>query len=77
MFHTQEELYLEFIPCTSQQHEILKAHLPKILDAVTDPDRLANYLSSVDLISGPVSHSVLNTQSLSRYDKAYRMLEEF
>ena len=57
MFHTQEKLYLEFIPCTSQQHEILKGTL-EILDAVTDPDGLVNDLSSVDLISGPVADTV-------------------
>ena len=63
---------------TSQPHEILKAYLSyKILDAVTEPDRLANHLSSVHLISGPVADSVLNTPGLSRYDKASRLLEEF
>ena len=62
---------------TSQPHEILRAYLSKILDAVTEPDRLANDLSSVDLISGPVANSVLSTPSLSRYDKASRLLEEF
>ena len=53
------------------------AHLSKILDAVTEPDRLANDLSSADLISGHVAESVLTTPSLSRYDKASRLLEEF
>ena len=62
---------------TSQPHEILKAYLSKILDAVTEPDRLANDLSPVDLISGHVADSVLNTPSLSQYDKASRLLEEF
>ena len=62
---------------SSQPHEILKAHLSKILDAVTEPDRLANDLSSADLISGHVADSVLNTPTLSRYDKASRLLEEF
>ena len=62
---------------TSQPHEILKAYLSKILNAVTEPDRLANDLSSVDLISGPVTDSVLSTPSLSRYDKTSRLLEEF
>ena len=42
-----------------------------------EPDRLANDLSSVDLVSGPVANSVLSTPSLSRYDKASRLLEEF
>ena len=49
----------------------------EILDAVTDPDRLVNDLSSVDLISGPVADTVWNTPSLSRYDKDSRLLEEF
>ena len=62
---------------TSQPHEILKAHLSKILDAVTEPDRLANDRPSVDLISSHVADFVLNTPSLSRYDKASRLLEEF
>ena len=50
---------------TSQPHEIRKGHLSKILDAITEPDRLANDLSSVHLISGPVADSVLNTPGLS------------
>ena len=54
---------------TSQPHEIRKAHLSKILDAITEPDRLSNNLSSVHLISGPVADSVLNTPGLSRYEK--------
>ena len=49
----------------------------EILDAVTDPDRLVNDLSSVDLISGPVADTVWNTPSLSRYDKDSTLLEEF
>ena len=61
----QEDLYLEFILLLNHMHEILKAHLSKILDAVTEPDRLANDLSSVHLISGPVADSVLNTPGLS------------
>ena len=55
---------------SSQPHEILKAYLSKILNAVTEPDRLANDLSSVDLILGHIAHSVLITPTLSRYDKA-------
>ena len=58
-------------------HRKFSRYLSKILDAITHPDRLANDLSYVDLISSPVGDSVLNTPSLSRYDKASGLLEEF
>ena len=77
LFHTQEYMHVFGVYSTSQPHEILKAHLSKILDAVTEPYWLANDLSSVDLISGPVADYVLNTLGLSRYNKASRLLEEY
>ena len=48
-FYTQVELELQFV----------------ILDAVTEPDRIANDMSSVDLTSGCVAKfSFKHTQSL-------------
>ena len=70
------DLLLHFLLLFYTQ-EILKAYLSKILDAITHLNRLANDLSYVDLISGPDGDSVLNTLSLSRYDKASGLLEEF
>ena len=55
----------------------MKSHLPKLLEATTDPDRLANDMSAVDLISGSIKAKVLTTSGLSNYDKASALLEEF
>lgn len=62
---------------TSSPHNIVKSHLPKILEATTDPDRLANDMSAVDLISGSIKNKVLTCSGLSNYDKASALLKEF
>ena len=55
----------------------MKSRLPKILEATTDPDRLANDMSAVDLISGSIKDKVLTSPGLSNYDKASALLKEF
>ena len=46
-----------------------------MLDVISDTERLANDLSSVNLISYPVKDEVITT-NLSRYQKASKLLNE-
>ena len=55
---------------------VLKHHFSEILDLVPDPDRLANDMSTVDLITNVVRDDVLTTTGLSRYGKASKLLNE-
>ena len=64
-------------PSISSPHDIVKSHLPTLVRATTDPDRLANDLFSANLISDSVRNRVLTTSSLSQYDKSSILLEEF
>ena len=54
---------------------IFKRHLPEMLGVISDTERLANDLSSADLISYLVKDNVLTT-NLSRYQKASKLLNE-
>ena len=54
----------------------MKSHVSSILDGIADPDKLAIDFSSADLISGSVKDKVLNTPSLSRYEKASNLLDD-
>ena len=58
-------------------YDIIKSHLPKLVCATTDPERLANDLFSVNMLSGSVRNRVLTTSGLSQYDKSSLLLEEF
>ena len=49
--------------------------MSKMLDVISDTERLANDLSSVDLIPYPVKDDVITT-NLSRYQKASKLLNE-
>jgi len=49
--------------------------MSKMLEMISDTERLANDLSSVDLISYPVKDDVITT-NLSRYQKASKLLNE-
>ena len=49
--------------------------MSEMLDMISDTERLANDLSSVDLIPYPVKDAVITT-NLSRYQKASRLLNE-
>ena len=70
--------------CTLVSHEsdlltpltILKKHLSEILDVVGDPNRLANDLWSVDLISNIVKDNIISTPNVPRYEKASKLLNE-
>ena len=65
--------------CESEEltpFRVLKHHFSEILDLVPDPDRLANDMSTVDLITNVVRDNVLTTTGLSRYEKASKLLNE-
>ena len=68
-------IFLGTVP--SSPHNVVKSRLPNILEATTDPDRLANDMSAVDLISGSIKDKVITTPGLSSYDKASALLREF
>ena len=55
---------------------IPKRHFSEILDVVSDPNRLANDLWGVDLISNVVKDNIISTPSVPRYDKASKLLNE-
>ena len=55
---------------------ILKRHFSEILDMVSDPNRLANDLWGVDLISNVVKDNIISTPSVPRYEKASKLLNE-
>ena len=54
---------------------ILKSHLTSVLEVVPDATKLANDLSSVDLIADIVKDKVLST-NLSRYEGASILVNE-
>ena len=70
--------------CTQIEHtsnqltpfNILKRHFSEILDVVSDPNRLANDLWGVDLISNVVKDNIISTPSVPRYEKASKLLNE-
>ena len=55
---------------------ILKRHFSEILDVICDPNRLANDLWGVDLISNVVKDNIISTPSVPRYEKASKLLNE-
>ena len=50
--------------------------MSEMLGVISDTERLANDLSSVDLISYQVKDDVITTNLLSRYQKASKLLNE-
>ena len=67
------------VSCESDQlapFKILKRHFSEILDVVSDPNRLANDLWGVDLISNVVKDNIISTPSVPRYEKASKLLNE-
>ena len=54
---------------------IFKRHMSEMLGVISDTERLANDLSSVDLISYQLKDDVMTT-NLSRYQKASKLLNE-
>ena len=63
------------IETKSNPFDILKRHTSEILDAISDPIKLANNLSSVDLLTHQVKDDVLTTPE-SRYLKASKLVNE-
>ena len=60
----------------SSPYDILKRHTSELLSVISGPDKLANDLSSVDLISDQVKDDVLTTLGISRYQKCSILLNE-
>ena len=56
-------------------HDILKSHSTQLLDVINDPERLANDLSTADLIAGPVKNKV-SELSNTNYSKASLLVNE-
>ena len=61
---------------SSSPYDILKRHTSELLGVISGPDKLANDLSSVDLISDWVKDHVLTTLGISRYQKCSILLNE-
>ena len=64
------------VPFQTTPFNVLKRNFSEILDVVTDPNRLANDLWSVDLISNVVKDNIISTPNLPRYEKASKLLNE-
>ena len=61
---------------TNLPHNILKPHVPHLLGLIPNPNKLAKQLSSYGLISEKIKDEMLNEPSLSRFEKASRLLNE-
>ena len=61
---------------SSSPYDVLKRHTSELLGVISGPDKLANDLSSVDLISDHVKDDVLTTLGISRYQKCSILLNE-
>ena len=55
---------------------ILKRHFSEILDVISHPNRFANDLWGVDLISNVVKDNIISTPRVPRYEKASKLLNE-
>ena len=69
-------LWLTNISNTVLIHDVLESHLTQLLDIITVPDKLANDLSSADLIPSAVKTRVLTTPNLDQYQKASILVNE-
>ena len=61
---------------TVSPHHFLKSRSTKLLDAITVPDKLANDLSAVDLISVSVKNKVLEVSIHDNYKQASILVNE-
>ena len=57
-------------------HIILKKHTSELLGIISDPDKLAVDMWSVDLVPDPVKDNVLTTLGISRFQKTSILLDE-
>ena len=57
-------------------HNILKPHVPHLVGLIPNPDKLAKQLSSYGIISEKIKDEMLHEPSLSRFEKASRLLNE-
>ena len=55
---------------------VLKTHTSRILEVITDADKLATNLWSADLLSDEVKDIIINNVGLSRSQKAIKILDE-
>ena len=69
-------LWLTNISNTVLIHDVLESHLTQLLDIITVPDKLANDLSSANLIASAVKTRVLTTPNLDQYQKASILVNE-
>ena len=57
-------------------HDILKSHIPAIIEVVVDTEKLADNLAAVDLIPQSVKDNVSTTLGISLYQRASRLMNE-
>ena len=57
-------------------HDILKSHIPAIIEVIVDTEKLANNLAAVDLIPHSVKDNVSTTLGISLYQRASRLMNE-
>ena len=57
-------------------HDILKSHIPAIIEVIVDTEKLANNLAAVDLIPHSVKDNVSTTLGISLYQRASRLINE-
>ena len=60
----------------SSPYDVLRRHTSEILNVIPQPEKLANDLSSVCLISAHFADDVLTNQCQSRYLKSSKLLTE-
>ena len=55
---------------------VLKTHASRILEVISEADKLAINLWSADLLSNGVKDNIINSEGLSRSQKAIKILDE-
>lgn len=57
--------------------KVLKKHMSKLLELISNPDKLATDCYNKNLISKSTQDDVLTTTGISRYSKASRIVNDF
>lgn len=57
-------------------NDVLKKYTAKLVDCISDPERMANNLFSVDLISMSIKDQIITSIGISRYSKASIIMNE-
>ena len=63
-------------PLKVSPYNILKSHIPAIIEVIVDTDKLADDLAAVDLIPQSVKDNVSTTLGISLYQRASRLINE-